>query len=139
MSINQNTGTAAAPEPPAPPNLNETRKEMAAAKKRHPAGTKVPAKKAPAKRPVATERKTPTQSEKPKLRWDGEVANVTIEGKKVEIGRRVKQSDDTYQAVVQISGKATVLATGKRKDGAYKVVVDFYHRGTRPEAKKVAS
>jgi hypothetical protein len=144
MSTKQSAGVTTAPEVAAPANLAQARKEQAAAKQAargtHPAGTKVPAQKAPpAKKAAGTERKTPTQSEKPKLRWDGEVANVTIDGKKVEVGRRVKQTDDTYDAVVLISGKATVLATGKSKHGAYQVVVDFYYRGTRPEAKKAVA
>jgi len=121
MSINQNAAPATAPESPA----HDERKEMAAAKKRHPAGTKVPAKKA------VTERKAPTQSGRPKLRWKDEIAKAGD----VEIGRRVEQSDGTFNAVVRVGGKSKVIAEGLSRERAYYAVVDFYHRDRLPETK----
>ena len=130
MSTNQNAAPATVPEPTAPANLHDARKEMAAAKKRHPAGAKgVPAKKAPAK--AVTERKTPTQSGRPKLRWKDEIAKVGD----VEIGRRVEQSDGTFNAVVRVGGKSKVIAEGLSRERAYYAVVDFYHRDRLPETK----
>jgi hypothetical protein len=99
------------------------------------APAKAPAKSVPAaKAPSAPARKAPVQSGKAKLRWDGDVANVTVDDKKVEIGRRVQQSDG-WQAVVKDGGKNRVLGTGLSKDRAYGVVTKWYHYGEVPQAK----
>jgi hypothetical protein len=66
-----------------PANLHETRKEMAAAKRRHPAGkqapAKTPAKKAPARKAPA--KKAAPKQATSKLRW--EVADKDTRGKAV--------------------------------------------------------
>jgi hypothetical protein len=51
-------------------NLRETRREMAAAEQRHPAGSKAPVK-TPAKAPAARApaKKAPAKTVTPKLRW----------------------------------------------------------------------
>jgi hypothetical protein len=139
MSTKQSAGTTTAPEVAAPPNLAHARKEQAAAKQAargaHPAGTKVPAKTAPAKKAAAAERKAPTQSDKPKLRWDAEVAKAGD----VEFGKLVEQKDGAYDAVVKSNGKTEILATGVSRNRAYAVIVAFYHRGERPVAKTVSA
>jgi hypothetical protein len=131
MTNNQNAA-------PAPANLHETRKQLAEAKRRHPAGSKTPAKKAPAKAPAPKAgektRKAPSASGKAKLRWDGDVAKA--EG--VEVGRRVEK-DGAWSAVVKVNGKNETLASGLSHDRAYSVVVAFYHRGERPAVKKAVA
>jgi hypothetical protein len=70
MSINQNSAPVTVPETPALANLAAARKEMATAKKRHPAGTKVQAGKVPAQGETAEEKKrqAPKRSDAVKLR-----------------------------------------------------------------------
>jgi sRNA-binding protein len=145
--------TQSKPALPAPgiPNLRETRRQIAEAKKRHPAGKQAPAAKAlataPAKAPATKvaktpekpARKAPAQSDKPKLRWRGDVAVVVTDGKDVEVGRRIPQADGSYHAAVKVGNKVEILAVSLSNDRAYAAVVGFYHRGERPVQKAVAA
>lgn len=104
------------------PNLRETRKAMAAAKRRHPAG-KAPAK-APAKAVTVTPKAAPkavTVTDKPAratLRWqfpngkdefkDGKTQYADFDGGQLGIER----SGDAWRAVYKVGKKETLLAEG---------------------------
>lgn len=141
MSINRNTGAAAAPEHPAPANLAAAQTELAAARNRHRAGKAAPAKKAPAVKPAA-ERKAPTTSNAPKLRWQA------IGGDDVKTGRATSSSGnavyellpgkDGWKAVLKTGGKTTMLVDGASRTGAYTAATRHHHYGQLPQPKKAA-
>jgi hypothetical protein len=113
MTENQNAPVA---------NLRETRKQMAAAKRAHPAGKKAPAKKAPAKKATGTAG--------PKMRW-------TLDEERTAGNRAVPQTgvcgDATYKiardgekwkVTKRVGGKSTTLGSGLAYAASYRVAVD---------------
>jgi hypothetical protein len=113
MAMNENTTQA-----PATPvaNLRETRKEMAAARKRHPAGKQAPAK-APAEAPA---KKAAPKATKPAgLHWTFPNGKDEFKDGKTQIAPfadgelAILRSGEQWHAVYRVNGKvAETLAEG---------------------------
>jgi hypothetical protein len=138
--------------PAAVANLRDTKKQLAQAKQRHPAGKAAPAKvaakeapaKAAAKSPVkapATEkapRKAPTQSGRQKLRWS-----------KVDGGGLIAVTDEATYSILPSNGKFVATAKKGNKtetilDGvsegrAYQALNRLHHYNERPANKKASA
>jgi hypothetical protein len=104
------------------PNLRETQKEMAAAKRRHPAGKATPAKKAAPKA-------APTPASK-KLRWTFDEGNDrTMVGKVAQYAARggnayaLTPGEGGWTATVEHNGKTTVLSENGSLGKAYAAVM----------------
>jgi hypothetical protein len=145
MSTPNSTAPAPASEAPAPANLHEARKELAQAKRRHPAGkaaAKAPAKKAPAaEKAEKAERKVPKKSDQTKLRWQaikaGENAKTGAAQATVgDITYQIKQSKGAWSASFTKGGKTTVLLDGVPRTRCYYACIDYHHWGGLPEVKK---
>lgn len=134
-------------------NLAETRKEMAEAKKRHPASVAKAARVAAAKKataeakadlktetPAAKEtpagRKTPAQSGRAKLRWHA------LEGEDAKTGQvvggmfAIMRSGNAWKLEQHEDGKTTVLLDGVTRSKAYAAATALHHRDEQPEAAK---
>jgi hypothetical protein len=142
---------------PAVANLRQTKREMAASKRRHPAGSKAAPAKAsatgkPAEKPAETAekaaRKTPKQSGQPKLRWSPVEDPKTGKADPKTSPLVAVTADATYsvlpdksggwQAVLNHAGKTTVLIDGTSRTRAYYACTDHHHYGKLPEVKKSA-
>jgi hypothetical protein len=106
-------------------NLHETHRELAAAKRRHPAGkkapAKTPAKKAPAKKAAA--KKAAATAAAPKVRWtvaDGmrgkQVAAVGVCGSATYA---IAADGEKWRATCKRNGKTTTLLSGASYAKAY--------------------
>jgi hypothetical protein len=118
MAMTENDANAAPATPVA--NLRETRKEMAAARKRHPAGKQAPAKapaEAPAKAPA--KKAAPTATKPAGLRWTFPNGKDEFKDGKTQIAPfgkgelAILRSGEAWKAVYRVNGKVTeTLAEG---------------------------
>jgi hypothetical protein len=130
---------------PAPVNnLRDTKKAMAAAKKAHPAGKAAPATKTPAKTAPAaasTGRKTPTRSDKARLRWQKQGTSVVaVAGDTTYTIVKSKKDGSKFAGTVKKEGQAANIVidqvSGSR---AYAALMRLHHYGEMPEGKKAAA
>lgn len=129
-------------------NLRDTKKAVAAAKKAHPAGKAAPPKKTPAKALIekapakaSTGRKTPTQSDKPRLRWQKQGTSVVaVAGDTTYTVIKSKKDGRKFAGTVKKEGEAANIVidqvSGSR---AYAALMRLHHYGEMPEGKKAAA
>jgi hypothetical protein len=134
--------------PAAVTNLRDTKKAMAAAKKAHPAGKAAPATKTPARAPAkkapaeaSTGRKTPTRSDKARLRWQKQGTSVVaVAGDTTYAVVKSKKDGSKFAGTVKKEGQAANIVidqvSGSR---AYAALMRLHHYGEMPEAKKAAA
>jgi hypothetical protein len=130
-------------------NLRDTKRQMAAAKKAHPAGkaalakkaaaNKAPAKaaaKAPAKGTQA--RRAPQRSSKPPLRWskqgDGGLIAV-MDG----VEYAITKSGRAFKATVKKAGKTQTILDAASDGRCYSALRTYYDTGELPQSKKAAA